>query len=108
MRSVVVLPQPLGPSIEKNSPSPISSDTSSTATAPPKRLLTFSSAIPTLGSAMVAASLLGGQRCALCRSDESRPGRAPRVGERDRRERGDSGDRECEGGASHEIGRAHV
>ena len=31
MRSVVVLPHPDGPSSEKNSPLPISSDTSSTA-----------------------------------------------------------------------------
>src|SRR5438105_6543988 len=45
MRSVVVLPQPDGPSIEKNSPSRISSVTSSTAVWLPKRLLTASSAI---------------------------------------------------------------
>ncbi len=47
IRSVVVLPQPLGPSSEKNSPSPISSVMSSTAAASPKRLLTPRSAIPT-------------------------------------------------------------
>ena len=35
MRSVVVFPQPLGPSSEKNSPSPIASDTSFTASALP-------------------------------------------------------------------------
>ena len=35
MRSVVVLPHPLGPSIEKNSPSPIARDTSFTAAALP-------------------------------------------------------------------------
>src|SRR5438067_870674 len=40
MRSVVVFPHPLGPSSEKNSPSPISSETSSTALTAPKRLLT--------------------------------------------------------------------
>src|SRR5919198_3787879 len=45
MRSVVVLPHPLGPSSEKNSPSAISSDTSSTAFTPPKRLLTPTSPI---------------------------------------------------------------
>src|SRR6476659_9237402 len=101
MRSVVVFPQPLGPSIEKNSPSPISSDTSSTATASPKRLLTLSSAIPTLGSAMVAASLLGGERGALCRHGDLRGDRAACVRDPDRRKRRDSGDRECERGASH-------
>ena len=47
IRSVVVLPQPLGPSIEKNSPSAISSVTSSTAVWLPKRLLTPLSAIAT-------------------------------------------------------------
>src|ERR671924_233023 len=40
IRSVVVLPHPLGPSSEKNSPSRISSETSSTAATRPKRLLT--------------------------------------------------------------------
>src|SRR5262245_19348414 len=40
MRRVVVLPHPLGPSSEKNSPSSISSDTSSTAGSAPKSLLT--------------------------------------------------------------------
>src|SRR5438034_235638 len=48
IRSVVVLPQPLGPSNEKNSPSPIETETSSTAVTPPKRLLTPSTAIPAL------------------------------------------------------------
>ncbi len=41
MRSVVVLPQPDGPSSEKNSPSAISRLTWSTATCSPKRLVTF-------------------------------------------------------------------
>src|SRR5262249_25846830 len=50
MRSVVVLPQPLGPSSEKNSPSAISSVTSFTAACPAKRLLTPDRAIATLAS----------------------------------------------------------
>src|SRR5436305_2978231 len=50
IRSVVVLPQPLGPSSEKNSPSRIDSVTSRTAAAFPKRLPTFSNAIATLRS----------------------------------------------------------
>src|SRR6516225_3446024 len=41
-RSSVVLPQPEGPSSAKNSPAKISSDSSSTALTPPKRLLTAS------------------------------------------------------------------
>src|SRR5213593_1849622 len=45
MRSSVVLPQPDGPSRVNSSPSPISSDTRSTAVAPPKRLVTSRSAI---------------------------------------------------------------
>ena len=40
MRSIVVLPEPDGPSSEKNSPAPMSSETSSTATTEPKRLVT--------------------------------------------------------------------
>ncbi len=47
MRSVVVLPHPLGPSSEKNSPSRISSETERTASTLPNRLLTFSRLIPT-------------------------------------------------------------
>jgi hypothetical protein len=47
MRSVVVFPHPLGPNSEKNSPSWISIETSSTAGLPPKLLLTPLSAIPT-------------------------------------------------------------
>jgi hypothetical protein len=39
MRSKVVLPQPLGPTIMKNSPWAISTDTPSTATKPPNFLL---------------------------------------------------------------------
>ena len=42
MRSSVVLPQPDGPSSAKNSRSKMSSDSRSTATTPPKRLLTAS------------------------------------------------------------------
>jgi hypothetical protein len=40
IRIKVVLPQPDGPSSEKNSPLRISTDTPSTATTPPKRLET--------------------------------------------------------------------
>src|SRR5438552_7364613 len=46
--SVVVFPQPLGPSSEKNSPSPIDSVTSFTAATVPKPLLTPSRAIATV------------------------------------------------------------
>src|SRR3954453_19321704 len=42
MRSVVVLPQPLGPSSVKNSPSRISRFRRSTAATAPKRLVRFS------------------------------------------------------------------
>ena len=40
MRSSVVLPQPEGPSSEKNSPRRMSSETRSTAAVSPKRLVT--------------------------------------------------------------------
>ena len=39
MRSVVVLPQPDGPTIEKNSPPGMSSEMSSTAATSPKRFV---------------------------------------------------------------------
>src|SRR5690242_18698037 len=42
MRSVVVFPQPEGPSSAKNEPRGISSERSSTATTPSNRLVTFS------------------------------------------------------------------
>ncbi len=42
IRSVVVLPQPEGPSIEKNSPRPMLKHASCTATKSAKRLLTWS------------------------------------------------------------------
>src|SRR5919197_1576797 len=45
VRSSVVLPQPEGPSRVNSSPSPISSETRSTAVAPPKRLVTSRSPI---------------------------------------------------------------
>src|ERR1051325_11579678 len=51
IRSVVVLPQPLGPSSEKNSPSAISRETSSTAPTPPKRFVTLSRPMAARGSA---------------------------------------------------------
>ena len=58
IRSVVVLPQPLGPSSEKNSPSRIASVTSSHGQrALPKRLLTPSSAIAALRSSGMASDL---------------------------------------------------
>ena len=44
-RSVVVLPQPLGPSIEKNSPAGISRVTSLTARTSPKSLINRSTTI---------------------------------------------------------------
>jgi len=47
IRSVVVFPQPLGPRIEKNSPSAISNVTSFTAVCVPNRLLTPVIAIAT-------------------------------------------------------------
>src|SRR5438552_1174956 len=40
MRSIVVLPEPDGPSIEKNSPDSTSRSTPSTATMAPKRFVT--------------------------------------------------------------------
>ncbi len=40
IRSIVVLPEPDGPSSAKNSPAAMSSDTSSTAVTVPKRLVT--------------------------------------------------------------------
>ncbi len=55
IRSVVVFPHPLGPRSEKNSPSRIASVTSRTASASPKRLLTFSSAIAMLVSSAIPA-----------------------------------------------------
>ena len=59
IRRLVVLPQPEGPSIEKNSPSRISSVTQSTAVWLPKRLLTPSSAIATRFSIMGESNLVG-------------------------------------------------
>src|SRR3990170_5864194 len=56
IRSVVVLPQPLGPRSVMNSPSRMSNDTSRTASTLSKRLLTPSREIATV-SDMRAASL---------------------------------------------------
>src|SRR4051794_27951310 len=77
--SVVVLPQPLGPRSEKNSPSWIESVTSRTASCLPKRLLTPSRAIATLRSSgmrveskpLCARSLFasGGSRVGLRRAE---------------------------------------
>src|SRR6476659_4579991 len=60
IRRHVVLPDPDGPSIEKNSPSRTSRSTPSTATTSPKRLVTPSSrtAMPS-GAAAVGASGTG-------------------------------------------------
>ena len=52
IRSVVVLPHPLGPSIEKNSPAGISRVTSSTARTSPKSFTRRSTTI--IGSALIA------------------------------------------------------
>ena len=46
---LVVLPHPLGPSSEKNSPSRMTTSTLSTATTSPKRLVMPSRWIPTSG-----------------------------------------------------------
>src|SRR4051812_34459005 len=53
MRRSVVLPHPEGPSRAKNSPRPISTETSSTATVAPKRLVTPRTA--TIGSPFIGA-----------------------------------------------------
>ena len=53
IRSVVVLPQPEGPSRAKNSPSPISRSMSSTAVTSPKRFVM--PAMLTAGAASVMA-----------------------------------------------------
>jgi hypothetical protein len=42
MRRLLVLPQPLGPRSDRNSPFPKASDSRSTASVPPKRLVTLS------------------------------------------------------------------
>ena len=52
MRSVVVLPQPDGPSRAKNSPSPMDRSSLSTAVTSPKRLVTPSIATAATGSVM--------------------------------------------------------
>ena len=52
IRSIVVLPEPDGPSIEKNSPSAMSRSTPATAVTSPKRLVTPRSdtAVPGTGN----------------------------------------------------------
>src|SRR4051812_13011937 len=65
IRRLVVLPQPDGPSIEKNSPSRISSVTSSTAVWLPKRLLTPSSAMATRSFSVMSESNLVGLEGAM-------------------------------------------
>src|SRR5580658_2034798 len=58
-RSVVVLPQPEGPSSEKNSPASMRNDTSSTARTPPKRLVSPTSSISPPATAVVSVRPLG-------------------------------------------------
>src|SRR5712691_7720280 len=66
IRRVVVLPQPLGPSSEKNSPSAMSSVTSCTASTLPNRLLTLSRAMATLGPSCIRVECKpGGHRFGL-------------------------------------------
>src|SRR5712691_558921 len=67
IRRVVVLPQPLGPSSEKNSPSPIASVTSCTASTLPKRLLTPARAMATLRSSGMRVESKRGERCVVTR-----------------------------------------
>ena len=75
MRSVVVLPQPDGPSIEKNSPSWISNETSSTATTSSKRFVTDSRTIASVAAALGSAR---GQAATI----DALPARAPADAER--------------------------
>ena len=55
IRSVVVLPQPDGPSIEKNSPRRMSKSASSTATNAPNRLVTWSISMTTSSGSPVSS-----------------------------------------------------
>ena len=92
MRSVVVLPQPDGPSIEKNSPSWISNETSSTATTSSKRFVTDSRTIASVarcaGVARVqAATIEAHHACASGRPGPRRARARPRAGTRSRRSR---------------------
>ena len=57
MRSVVVLPQPDGPSMEKNSPSWISKETSLTAMTSSKRFVTDSRTIASVAAALESAAV---------------------------------------------------
>src|SRR3954454_19086605 len=83
MRSTVVLPQPDGPSIEKNSPRWTSKRASATATNSPKRLLTPSTAIttgvaPSPAAATCAAPDTRGllsDRFRACKARSARAGR---------------------------------
>ena len=65
IRSVVVLPQPLGPSMVKNSPSPISRSSASTAVRSPNRLLTSRSSTAGAPSPARAAFPSVGFTCSL-------------------------------------------
>src|SRR5438093_3130042 len=66
IRSVVVFPQPLGPRIEKNSPSAISNVTSFTAVCLPNRLLTPVIAIATRPFSGMGESRPPSAACTIC------------------------------------------
>lgn len=61
IRSTVVLPDPDGPSMEKNSPSAISRSTPATASVRPKDLRRFCNrmAIPSMGGTFLVLSGVG-------------------------------------------------
>ncbi len=68
IRSDVVLPQPDGPSIEKNSPPRIVNETSFTATTAPKRFVTRSNLIsPSCGGSLTIHHLPSRRRSRTCR-----------------------------------------
>src|SRR6476660_4452951 len=60
MRSVVVLPHPEGPSSVSSRPSPTASETSATATTPPKCLPTRSTLTADIGPGRLLVDLRGG------------------------------------------------
>ncbi len=70
MRRVVVLPDPDGPSIEKNSPSAMSRSTPETASTSPKRLITPSSRTAETGAAGSDDGLLEGSEDATVGGSE--------------------------------------
>src|SRR6187401_2570427 len=70
MRRVVVLPEPDGPSIEKNSPSAMSRSTPETASTSPKRLITPSNRTAETGAAGSDGGLLNGSEDATVGGSE--------------------------------------